>query len=571
MNKQAPSLGKLVAMVGFALSCFGLLLFLWLAFGGPIPLQAQGLPHGGLLQRGPAARRGGRRADLRRAGGQGQVDRGQHGHRHDGGHAGDRGEVRADPARLARDAAPEDAPGRDLRRAHAGQRERGPARGGRPAARGAVAPTVELDEMFRDLRRPSSGATSRSGCSSSRSRRAAAGATSTRRSATWRRSPSRRRDARQAAQRPGAGAVRASCATPARSSRRSASATASCAGLDRELRPHVRRSPGRRAQELRETFIALPTFERESRGDRHAAHALRRQHPPARQPAAPLRRASCRPTLKSLNALAPDLRDLFQRPRPGDHRLRARPARRRRRAERAASDAARADAAAQAAQPQPRAASPTTARRSAPSWPTRSSATNAYSVEEDGERLHYLRVVNPVNPENLAVYPRRIGQQPHAARTCSRCRRLRRSCRRAWTPTRPATAAARGRSSPRTRRTRRRSPPPTARSSRSTSSGALEQNVFRPTPRRRRSRRRAASRRCSRASSATPTRRSTRSCARTAGSSARGLLAAPDGRAVVRAHWANLDATGKRPRRRPRGGGGARGAERLRRGRSPRG
>src|SRR3954454_6237617 len=29
-------------MVGFALSCFGLLLFLWLAFGGPVPLQPKG-------------------------------------------------------------------------------------------------------------------------------------------------------------------------------------------------------------------------------------------------------------------------------------------------------------------------------------------------------------------------------------------------------------------------------------------------------------------------------------------------------------------------------------------------
>ena len=29
-------------MVGFALSCFGLLLFLWLAFGGPIPLKPKG-------------------------------------------------------------------------------------------------------------------------------------------------------------------------------------------------------------------------------------------------------------------------------------------------------------------------------------------------------------------------------------------------------------------------------------------------------------------------------------------------------------------------------------------------
>src|SRR6266545_1548599 len=42
MQKQAPTLGRLFVMVGFALSCFGLLLFLWLAFGGPIPFQPQG-------------------------------------------------------------------------------------------------------------------------------------------------------------------------------------------------------------------------------------------------------------------------------------------------------------------------------------------------------------------------------------------------------------------------------------------------------------------------------------------------------------------------------------------------
>src|SRR3954470_6409818 len=42
MNKQVPSLGKILVMVGFALSCFGLLLFLWLAFGGPTPLKPNG-------------------------------------------------------------------------------------------------------------------------------------------------------------------------------------------------------------------------------------------------------------------------------------------------------------------------------------------------------------------------------------------------------------------------------------------------------------------------------------------------------------------------------------------------
>ena len=42
VNKAAPSFGRIAAMVIFALSCFGLLLFLWLAFGGPIPLKPQG-------------------------------------------------------------------------------------------------------------------------------------------------------------------------------------------------------------------------------------------------------------------------------------------------------------------------------------------------------------------------------------------------------------------------------------------------------------------------------------------------------------------------------------------------
>jgi virulence factor Mce-like protein len=40
--KDAPSIGRIAAMVLFALSCFGLLLFLWLAFGGPVPLKPKG-------------------------------------------------------------------------------------------------------------------------------------------------------------------------------------------------------------------------------------------------------------------------------------------------------------------------------------------------------------------------------------------------------------------------------------------------------------------------------------------------------------------------------------------------
>jgi phospholipid/cholesterol/gamma-HCH transport system substrate-binding protein len=42
MNKQAPSARQLLTMLAFAGSCVGLLLFLWLSFGGTIPLAARG-------------------------------------------------------------------------------------------------------------------------------------------------------------------------------------------------------------------------------------------------------------------------------------------------------------------------------------------------------------------------------------------------------------------------------------------------------------------------------------------------------------------------------------------------
>ena len=42
MIKQTPSPLRIAAMAGFALSCFGLLLWLWLSFGGSVPLRAEG-------------------------------------------------------------------------------------------------------------------------------------------------------------------------------------------------------------------------------------------------------------------------------------------------------------------------------------------------------------------------------------------------------------------------------------------------------------------------------------------------------------------------------------------------
>ena len=41
MSKRAPSTTQLVVIAAFALSCFGILLFLWVTFGGPTPFKAK--------------------------------------------------------------------------------------------------------------------------------------------------------------------------------------------------------------------------------------------------------------------------------------------------------------------------------------------------------------------------------------------------------------------------------------------------------------------------------------------------------------------------------------------------
>jgi phospholipid/cholesterol/gamma-HCH transport system substrate-binding protein len=40
--KQAPSVGRILTMIAFGLSCFGILVFLWLNFGGSVPLKPEG-------------------------------------------------------------------------------------------------------------------------------------------------------------------------------------------------------------------------------------------------------------------------------------------------------------------------------------------------------------------------------------------------------------------------------------------------------------------------------------------------------------------------------------------------
>jgi phospholipid/cholesterol/gamma-HCH transport system substrate-binding protein len=42
MQKRAPTVGNIVVIILFVLSCFGLLMFLWESFGGPLPLKPKG-------------------------------------------------------------------------------------------------------------------------------------------------------------------------------------------------------------------------------------------------------------------------------------------------------------------------------------------------------------------------------------------------------------------------------------------------------------------------------------------------------------------------------------------------
>jgi ABC-type transporter Mla subunit MlaD len=41
MSKRAPSTVQLAVITAFALSCFGILLFLWITFGGATPFKAK--------------------------------------------------------------------------------------------------------------------------------------------------------------------------------------------------------------------------------------------------------------------------------------------------------------------------------------------------------------------------------------------------------------------------------------------------------------------------------------------------------------------------------------------------
>jgi virulence factor Mce-like protein len=165
-----------------------------------------------------------------------------------------------------------------------------------------------------------------------------------------------------------------------------------------------------RDRELQQSFVALPTFERESsttlnRLDKFAANAnplVTQLRPAARE---------LSPTLTDLSALSPDLRALF---RDLDKVITVSrtgfPA-----AQRILRDLrpllAQADPALRQVIPILEFLGEYKGELNS-FFANTAAATQAF---DPGTRLHYLRTTNPVNPENFAAYPKRIGSnRPNA-------------------------------------------------------------------------------------------------------------------------------------------------------------
>ena len=150
MIKQTPSLGRIIAMVGFTLSVLRAPALPLAVLRRPGAAQARGLPLRGLLPRGQPAGGGGRRPHRRpeRGQGQGQASSTPRAARTIVEMELDE-QVRADPGGHPGAAAHQGAARRDLRGAHARHGRRPDARGRRHACRkAAIKEAVEIDEII---------------------------------------------------------------------------------------------------------------------------------------------------------------------------------------------------------------------------------------------------------------------------------------------------------------------------------------------------------------------------------------------------------------------------------------
>lgn len=400
MNKSAPGFGRIAAMVIFALSCFGLLLFLWLAFGGPIPLKPQGYR---FTTSFAEATQLAEEADVRISG----VP------------VGTVKSVEPDTetglsvvvVELDSDYAPMPSDARAILRQKTllgetyveltpGTPGAPPIEEGGELAVSQVSPTVQLDEIYRTF--------------DAETREAFQ---------TWMQEQARSidgygRDVNDALGNLGPFAEDASDLVAILNRQQGAlTRLVSDTGVvfealterDGQLRSLIENAntvfatTASRNQDLQAALIALPTFERESRETLDRLDTFARETDPLVTQLRPAAR-ELSPTLEDLGALAPDLEALFRDLGPLiDASVRGFPA-----AEQVLEDArpllAQLD-------PAMRQLTPILdfvglyRRELTAFFANTAAATQA----RDPSGVHYLRTTNPLNPENLAVYPRRIG------------------------------------------------------------------------------------------------------------------------------------------------------------------
>src|SRR5215210_5164471 len=401
MQKSAPSIGRIAIMAGFALSCFGLLLFLWLAFGGSIPLKPKGYRFTTSFSE---ATQLAQEADVRISG----VPVGKVKTIEPDKKTGRSNVVIQLESRYA--PLPSDAKailrqktllGETYVELTPGSRKAKPVPENGTLRASQVSPTVELDEIYRSFDPPT--------------RRAFQVWMQTQAQAV----KGHGRDINDALGNLGPFAEDASVAVDILNRqegavRRLISNTGVVFGALTERGDQLRgliensnrvfETTAARDRELQETFVALPTFSRESRQTLGRLDRFARDTDPLVTQLRPAAR-ELSPTLTDLSALAPDLKALF---RDLDKVITVSrtgfPA-----AERILRDLrpllAQADPALRQVIPMLEFLGAYKGELNS-FFANTAASTQAY---DPGTRLHYLRTTNPFNPENLAAYPRRIG------------------------------------------------------------------------------------------------------------------------------------------------------------------
>ena len=399
-----------MVMAGFALSCFGLLLFLWLAFGGPIPLKPKGYRFASASRRPTQLAQ---EADVRISGvSVGKVKTIDA--RHADGPLG-----RDDRDRRARTRRCRATRGRSCARRRCSARPTSSSRPARPAApklpeggalpAAQVAPTVELDEIFRAFDAPTRDAFRDVDGSQLAVAIDGRGARRQRRARQARAVRRGREHAAADPQRPASRPCGASSPTRA-------TVFDALSERDEQLRALIENSnrvfatTAARNRELAETFRVAADVRARVGADGRPAGGVRAQRPTRSSRSCARRRGELSPTLQEPGGARARPEGALPRPRPADRRVGARAARRSTRfLDELHPLLGGARRPLRQLNPILGFVGATTSASSPPSSPTSSPSTQATTGRSARTRVHYLRTINPSNPENLAVYPRRIG------------------------------------------------------------------------------------------------------------------------------------------------------------------